>query len=89
MSVQHNEGDGTLIDSHGAETPVHYTLGLRQEVVHQPGLPPALGRAHSRGTIAAAPGVHFPDGFYRLRTADGQALRMQRLFPEWYILASR
>lgn len=88
MSVQHFDGDGTLIDSQGTETAVHYALDIRQEAVRQPGLPPALARAHSRGTITAAPGVHFPDGFYQLRTADGQALRIQRLSPDWHILAS-
>ena len=81
-------GSGTLINCQGVETAVHYSFEVHQEVVRLPGGPAALGAAHSRGRITGPSGTHFPDGEYRLRTAEGRVLRIQRLVPEWHILAS-
>lgn len=88
MSIQQLKGDGTLIDGQGVETAVHYSFDVHRELVHLQGGRAAFGRAHAQGTITGPPGVRFPDGEYRLRIADGQALRIQRLAPLWYILAS-
>ena len=39
------KGNGALIDSQSTETPVQYSFDIHQEIVRQPGLAPALGRA--------------------------------------------
>lgn len=83
MSVQHFEGDGTLIESQGRETAVRYSFDVHTEIVRLPGGVSALGCAHSQGTITGPAGVPFPDDEYRLRTAEGTVLRVQRLVPEW------
>ena len=88
MAVQQLEGDGVLIDGQGRETAVRYSFDVRTEIAHHPAGYAAFGLSNSQGTITGPAGVRFPDGQYRLRTADGQVLRVQRLVPEWHILAS-
>ena len=88
MPVQQLEGEGVLIDSQGRETAVRYSFDIHRETVPLPGGPSAIGRSHSQGTITGPAAARFPDGQYRLRTADGQVLRVQRLLPEWRLLAS-
>ena len=88
MPVQQLEGEGVLIDSQGRETAVRYSFDVRTEIAHHPAGHAAFGRSHSQGTITGPAAARFPDGQYRLRTADGQVLRVQRLLPEWRLLAS-
>ena len=50
------------------------------------GFPPRLEVSHSNFSITPDEKLDFPDGRYRLRTDDGEYMRLRRLPGMWRIL---
>jgi hypothetical protein len=81
------EGSGSLQSEGGETKPVKFSFVIRRRIATRPGLLPAPAGADGRGTVSAADGSYFPEGFYCLTLPDGQELRVQKLGGEWHILA--
>lgn len=90
FSPERLEGEGSL--QAGTLTapamPVKYSLVIRRIANRtRPGLPPPPPRLEGRGTVTSLSGTELEDGRYILTTADGRGVRLQKLGPDWIIVA--